>query len=641
MPDLVAVSTHLEALLSVPPLIRINGKRPLDRSWSSGPRRDPVGWRRRLRDHDGNIGLLTGEGLVVVDVDLYVPGAEDSIDELHRLGLDRYTVTCLSGGGGRHLYYTTPVPVPSRPLDGFVGIDVKGEGGMVVVPPSTHPDTGRLYEWEFGFAPGDVERSLVPANVLDLLGAGRAHAASPLDERDETAVNVLVDHFGGHHPRQRDGYVEVTRPGKPDGASATVGAVGRGTTRVWSSNWPGLPAGVYGLVELRRRAGVDEPHRFNIPEAVGLRWQAFSTVQMRAVRWLWTGRIPLGGVCLLIGREGTGKGILASWLAASVTRGSLPGALTKPRRVLWLSTEDSITFTLKPRLEAAGADVSRVGFVSLDGEDASHLAAERLDEVTAIVRDHNVALVVCDPLISLLPIRLDAHKEQHVRAGLTPLKELADSTGAAVLGIGHFGKGHQGDPLTAVLGSRAFTALARCMLSVGYDPDEDLPSTRIVVVEKSNLGTLEVPGFAYTVQGKLVGHDSDGEPIIPGLLVPLGELDHPPSGAALMRFGEGVSRTMKDEAVEFLKGMLGGGEVLATEVKAAADREEITKKPLESAKKSLGILSRREGFGPGSQVWWSLPPPIEHPEPHRAPPRVEGMYGVEGDLCDDSGPVEP
>ena len=72
-------------------------------------------------------------------------------------------------------------------------------------------------------------------------------------------MNLLLEHFGGHHPRVRAGWVEVCRPGKDDGASATVGRLGAGVVKVWSSNWPGLPAGVYGGHELRKLAGVNEP----------------------------------------------------------------------------------------------------------------------------------------------------------------------------------------------------------------------------------------------------------------------------------------------------------------------------------------------------------------------------------------------
>ena len=120
-----------------------------------GARREPERWREKLACHVGNVGLLTGGPLFVVDCDLYVPGAEDSCDRLRELGLPRLMITSLTGGGGWHLYYVTPVPIPSRPLDGFPGIDVKGEGGCVVVPPSVHPDSQRQYEWEYSYGPTD------------------------------------------------------------------------------------------------------------------------------------------------------------------------------------------------------------------------------------------------------------------------------------------------------------------------------------------------------------------------------------------------------------------------------------------------------------------------------------------------------
>lgn len=254
------LSLELEGLLGCAPLLRINGKAPLDQQWSTGPRRDPDGWRERLTDHVGNVGMLTGNGLFVVDVDLYHEGAQDALDDLYDAGLPRETVTVLTGGGGIHLYYKTSVPIASRPLPGFAGIDVKGEGGQVVVPPSVHHDSGRAYEFEDGYGPGDVELATVPGHLLELFAGGdEQRVVGDLDERDEEAVNLLLERFGAHSPRQRDGYVEIARPGKDRGVSATVGYLGRGVAKVWTSNWPGLGASVYDLAALRKQAGVPGP----------------------------------------------------------------------------------------------------------------------------------------------------------------------------------------------------------------------------------------------------------------------------------------------------------------------------------------------------------------------------------------------
>lgn len=614
--DLVAVSRHLEQTLGVPPLVRVNGKRPLDPQWTTGPRSDPVGWRRRLERHEGNVGVLTGDGLVVIDADLYHHGAEDALDGLYDAGLPRFTVTAITGGGGRHLYYATELAIPSRPLEGCEGVDVKAEGGMVVVPPSVHP-SGRSYEWEYGYGPGDVELAELPASIVELLGGGpQRRAQGAVDERDERALALLVEHFGAHSPHHREHWIEVTRPGKTIGASATIGAVGRGVTRVWSTNWSGLPAGVYSTAELRRLAGVEEP-KVKVPKKGGLRLRRASSVEMAAVEWMWPARITLGSLVLLAGREGTGKGILASWLSANVTAGTLPGALDgRPSSVLWLGTEDSLTTTLTPRWKAAGADLDRIVTLELDGSDATELAPERLGEVVQLATDEGVRLVVLDPLISSVPLSHDAWKEQHMRAALLPWRNFAEATGATVLGLTHFGKGHNNDALTAILNSRAITAAARSVLVVGFDPEEDPPTTRVVVVRKSNLGRLDVPGFSYRVEEASLGVDAKGRPITAGYLTSPLEREAPPSAESMMHPGEHTPPTARDEAKQFLLAMLHEGEQLAKAVIDQATKEDIAERTLKRAKTDLGVIVRREGFGPGSRLFWSLPP-IEGQETHR------------------------
>ncbi|ONH34960.1 bifunctional DNA primase/polymerase [Protofrankia sp. BMG5.30] len=91
----------------------------------------------------GLLAVRTGalSGLVVVDIDPRHGGRLDR-------ALMTPTATVATGGGGWHLYYRHPgTPVPSRPLPGHVGIDIKADGGYVTAPPSRHPTTGRPYQW--------------------------------------------------------------------------------------------------------------------------------------------------------------------------------------------------------------------------------------------------------------------------------------------------------------------------------------------------------------------------------------------------------------------------------------------------------------------------------------------------------------
>ena len=91
----------------------------------------------------GLLAIRTGAvaGLVVVDID---PGHGGTLDRT----LMTPTATVATGGGGWHLYYRHPgIPVPSRPLPGHAGVDIKADGGYVVAPPSRHPRTGLSYRW--------------------------------------------------------------------------------------------------------------------------------------------------------------------------------------------------------------------------------------------------------------------------------------------------------------------------------------------------------------------------------------------------------------------------------------------------------------------------------------------------------------
>lgn len=96
-----------------------------------------------------NIGIATGEpsGLWVLDID--GEEGEDSLKALEAAhGALPPTMEVHTGGGGRHLYFALPQGLDISNSAGKVGwkIDVRGNGGYVVAPPSVHK-SGRKYEW--------------------------------------------------------------------------------------------------------------------------------------------------------------------------------------------------------------------------------------------------------------------------------------------------------------------------------------------------------------------------------------------------------------------------------------------------------------------------------------------------------------
>ena len=95
-----------------------------------------------------NVGMPTGKksGIVVLDVDVD-DGGPESLARLERVGASvPKTARARTGGGGIHLFFRYPRETEIRNSAGLLGpgLDVRGEGGYVVVPPSR---TLGSYEW--------------------------------------------------------------------------------------------------------------------------------------------------------------------------------------------------------------------------------------------------------------------------------------------------------------------------------------------------------------------------------------------------------------------------------------------------------------------------------------------------------------
>ena len=98
---------------------------------------------------DANIGIRTGQisGIVVLDIDAKNGGVE-SWTELQDINGRVDALTCLTGGGGLHLYFEAPEDeLKSTTGEIAAGVDTRAEGGYVVAPPSLHI-SGNRYLWE-------------------------------------------------------------------------------------------------------------------------------------------------------------------------------------------------------------------------------------------------------------------------------------------------------------------------------------------------------------------------------------------------------------------------------------------------------------------------------------------------------------
>ena len=121
---------------------------------------------------DANVGVATGRGLVVVDIDPAAGGDDGFVECRKRLGALPDTVEALTGGGGRHIYLATPAGVEVRNSASTLarGVDVRGDGGYVVAAPSVHA-SGKAYAWEASSRPEEVEVAAAPTAWLEALTA--------------------------------------------------------------------------------------------------------------------------------------------------------------------------------------------------------------------------------------------------------------------------------------------------------------------------------------------------------------------------------------------------------------------------------------------------------------------------------------
>jgi hypothetical protein len=95
-----------------------------------------------------------------------------------------------------------------------------------------------------------------------------------------------------------------------------------------------------------------------------------NTVEPEAIDWLWTGRLARGKYTLLAGEPGIGKTYLATDCAARISRGGrwVDGTLAPAGKVLYLTAEDGIADTIRPRIDALGGDPSKIAVLEAFGE---------------------------------------------------------------------------------------------------------------------------------------------------------------------------------------------------------------------------------------------------------------------------------
>ena len=339
-----------------------------------------------------------------------------------------------------------------------------------------------------------------------------------------------------------------------------------------------------------------------------------SDLRAVAIAWLWRFWLALGKLHILAGPPGSGKTTIAVAIVATVTCGGRwpDGSRCEPGNVLFWSGEDDPADTLLPRLIAAGADPSRVYFVTgsrIGGEALPFDPARDLVQLTAQAeRIGDVRLLVVDPVVSA--VLGDSHKNTEVRRALQPLVDLGSFLNAAVLGISHFSKGTAGrDPTERVTGSVAFGAVARIVMVAAKVKNEDGDDDRRILARaKSNIGPDD-GGFEYVLE------QVEALPGIPASRVLWGKaidgtarelLTEPDAEAG------GEDHDDRRDAGDFLRELLADGAISSKQIKIDATEAGFVWRALHRAADRIGVIRRKNGMKGG--WFWSLPKMSLSPE---------------------------
>ncbi|MDR6955520.1 hypothetical protein J2X65_004900 [Ancylobacter sp. 3268] len=285
------------------------------------------------------------------------------------------------------------------------------------------------------------------------------------------------------------------------------------------------------------------------------------------LEFLWYPYIPRHAVTLLAGDPGKGKSLLVAQLIARVTSGRrlpLSGKRASGRRVLLLSAEDNWARVSLPRLEKAGFDIDNLHIM----QKFRSLTDERIEAMAAFMREWRPDLVVIDTLSAYMGGARDMHRQNEVGEFLGRLTELAEETGAAILGLAHLNKQSGGMPLYRVVGSIGFMATIRSALFMGNDPDD--PERLALAHGKAN-GSEKGP----TILFERVGGGKNEVPILRAVDT------SPATDADVCRVERGpVGRPSaeRDAAIALVQEMLSDKPVAWETIQAAAEARAIASK---------------------------------------------------------------
>lgn len=548
---------------------------------------------------DRNIGIVTGavSGIVVLDI--------DKPDKFNVWDLPK-TPTAKTGKG-YHYYFKHPgFPIGNISLP--YG-DLRGDGGQVVAPPSIHPN-GSVYQWVHSF--DDTPLADLPLEYIEM--ARKQHVGGnvfdvPANDNDEVRTTaygkawfddclILARRKVGDRNTllnevacKAGSLIAAYQLNEDEALRAMIDAcVSNGLVRddgmsqVRATIRSGMNAG-----RCNPRCPPERERFEEVPSQGTLTYQMASAFKAEAVPWLWEPILVKGGLSFLAGEAGQGKSTIVFDIAARITNGDYyPASASEcfeQGSVIYLNNEDDPSYTIIPRLTAAGADLDKVciptGVTDEKGARTFELRAD-VQSIERILKEVNdVRLLIIDPFNSYLG-KSDINDMGQMRSILNPYAELAQRHRIAVLFVHHFNKGTAGKASNRMVGSAGLRAAARTVYFVERDPTEE--DKRILVCDKNNLAKDRL---AYSCTIKLMDL---GEGVSATYLVWDGETSNRSSDEVLLDSQNAPAQKKAMELIQRLFADSGADKIEAKVIREAAEEAGVGTEVLYKAKQKLGLI---------------------------------------------------
>lgn len=310
-------------------------------------------------------------------------------------------------------------------------------------------------------------------------------------------------------------------------------------------------------------------------------------VEEEELKWLYMPYIPRGKVTLCSAHPGSGKTWVMCYAVSCVSTGKqffdICPFETKAENAIYITAEDGLGDTIKRRLRACGADMTKVYSIR-DPKAEMTFDNPRLEEIINEVRP---ALLVMDPMQAYIGSNVEMNAANKTRPMLTHLVSLAEKYNVAIVLVCHFNKNGKGESITRVIGSMDIVGVGRSCISIGNVPNE----------ERQKYMSHEKSSNAEHGKTKLFHIDPDN-----GGIVLDGDSNLTMADYSILQNDRHRNGSEIEAAKLFLLDQMPEGKRLQSELVNLGKANRFSYDTLNRARNELKIISKQEGFG-GPYYW--------------------------------------